>query len=79
MISYLIIGLVLTGTVLTILWYTRPRVRCPECGSRKVGQVSKEPLGVRYLDFGGAGGEGGGHSMFQFTYEVTYGCSECRA
>jgi len=42
MISYLIIGLVLTGTVLTILWYTRPRPRCPECGSLQVGQVSKE-------------------------------------
>jgi len=79
MISYLIIGLVLTGTVLTILWYTRPRERCPECGSLQVGQVSKEPLGMRYLDFGGAGGIGGGHSMVQFRYEVTYRCDECRA
>jgi len=79
MISYVIIGLVLIGTVLTILWYTRPRPRCPECGSLQVGQVSKEPLGMRDLDFGGAGGRGGGYSMVQLTYQVTYRCNECRA
>jgi hypothetical protein len=76
---YLIISLLLlTGAVLTILWYTRPRPRCPECGSPQVGQVSKEPLGMRDFDFG-AGGGGGGYTMVQLTYQVTYRCNECRA
>lgn len=79
MISYLIIGLVLTGTVLTILWYTRPRLRCPECGSLKVGQVSKEPLGMRDFNFPTTLSRGEGYTMVQISYRITYRCNECRA
>ena len=75
----LIIGLVLAGTVLTILWYTRPRPRCPECGSPQIGQVSKEPLGMRDVRFPPAVLGGEGYTMVQLSYQATYRCKECRA
>jgi hypothetical protein len=76
---YLIIGLLLlTGTVFTILWYMRPRPRCPECGSFEVGQISKEPLNMIHYPHP-SGGAGGGWPVVQLIYRVTYRCNECRA
>ena len=75
----LIIGVVLAGTVFTILWYRRPRPRCPECGSLQVGQVSKEPLGVRDIRLPPAVLGGKGYTMAQPSYRITYRCNECQA
>jgi DNA-directed RNA polymerase subunit RPC12/RpoP len=59
-----------------ILLLARPR--CPECGSRKIGIISKEPQGMRDVGYSG-GGIGGGYSSAQILYNVKYRCSACEA
>lgn len=63
---------------LVSLWLTRPRLRCPECGSREVRIIKKEPDGFSHADYGG-GGAGGGWSAAQVYYQVAYRCAACGA
>ena len=53
------------------------RTRCPECGSRKIGEISKEPLGMRGTGYSSGEG-GGGYATTQIMYKVKYRCSECQ-
>ena len=66
------------AAALFALWrYThRPRWRCPNCGSRQVGLIRKDPQGLRSVDMH-TGGSGGGYSGIQTTYAVTYQCNHC--
>lgn len=80
MIDFVILAILIVGVLvaLVVRWLTRPRPRCPECGSRQVGIVAKEPLGMRdsYIH---TAGEGGGYAAVQVAYQVTSRCNECRA
>lgn len=61
---------------LLLLWVTRPRPVCPECRSTQVGLVSKEPTGMRGIEYGG-GGSGGGGVGTQTFFDVKYRCNNC--
>jgi hypothetical protein len=54
-----------------------PRLRCPHCGSRRVGQVAKEPTGLRSVDMN-TGYGGGGYAGVQTFFTVRYQCNDCR-
>ena len=69
------LGLLLVGFLILVFWYTRPRPRCSECKSYKVGLTSKEPLGMLGSHIGGRGGTG----TTQVRYKVTYCCNNCQA
>lgn len=56
--------------------HTSPR--CPECGSRKIGVVAKEPLGMRDVNYT-SGSDGGGFTSVQVAYQVTTRCNACGA
>lgn len=76
----LVVGLVfvvvIAGIMVASLWLARPR--CPECGSRQIGETLKEPLGMRDVNYH-SGGQGGGYTSAQLTYRVKYQCNECQA
>ena len=61
-----------------ILWYMLGLgPACPECGTRRVSEVGREPLGMRAIPMDG--GDGGGRSGVQLRYDVRYRCGECDA
>jgi hypothetical protein len=76
-----LIGFVLLCVFAVIGYYlARPVPRCPECDSKRVQEVSKEPMGL--LDGGasvGAGGEGGGYGGAAVQYKITRKCVDCNA
>ena len=72
------IGLVMILLILGALlvwWLTRVEITCPQCGSRKVNQVSKQMLGFQNLEYGGLEHRSG----IQANYEVKYRCGQCEA
>lgn len=75
LVACLIFGVVVFCALGAILFLTRPR--CPECGSLKIGEISKEPLGMRASDYSSGGG-GGGYSTSQILYRVKFRCNECQ-
>ncbi|MCB0169621.1 MAG: hypothetical protein KDI02_04210 [Anaerolineae bacterium] len=71
------IGVVIVLIIIGVIWYlTRPRPRCPECGSRNVTIMAKEPLKSRYFEYP-SGGPGGGGGAMQLVYKVKFGCRNC--
>jgi hypothetical protein len=59
-------------------WLTRPRPKCPDCGSYRVGLTSKKPQGMRTFDYHPGGDGGGGYTTVQLVCEVTYRCDQCQ-
>ena len=79
-ISCLIGFIILCIFVVMGYYLTHSVPRCPECDSKRVQEVSKEPLGM--LDGGasvGAGGEGGGYGSGTVQYKITRKCIDCDA
>jgi len=59
------------------LLFWRSRLRCPECGSRKIG-VEKTVTGMQTFDYHSSS-ESGGTTSVQMQYTVKYHCDICRA
>ena len=73
-----IIGIVILFIIIGVVGYlTRPQPRCPECNSRNVNVLAKEPLTSRYFEYP-AGGPGGGGGAMQLVYKVKFGCRDCQ-
>lgn len=67
-------------TVIISIWLwimARPRHRCPQCDSYRIGLITKEPKTMRTVDMD-TSGIGGGTTIVQTMYEATYQCDECR-
>jgi len=73
------IFIVLLSVFVIVWWLTRPRLKCPECGSYRVSLASKESQGMRTFDYHPGGDGGGGYTTAQLVYEVTYRCNQCQA
>jgi DNA-directed RNA polymerase subunit RPC12/RpoP len=74
----LLLAALVSGGLAVLRWLVRhPRLRCPHCGSRRVGQTSKEPTGLRSVDMN-TGYGGGGYAGIQTFYAVRYQCNDCR-
>jgi hypothetical protein len=79
MIWFIIVLLLAGGILGGIWWWPRPNPeRCPQCGSLRIGEVSKNPLGMAVSE-SGSGGPGGGYTTVQVKYEVKYRCGACGA
>ena len=78
MIEWLPIAIILLlGVILALsLWLTRPDPRCPECGSKEIQEIGKEPLGLDHASWGG-GGQGGGWGSARVYYRISYRCGRC--
>jgi hypothetical protein len=61
----LVMILFILGAIL-VWWVTRFKVKCPQCGSPKVEQVSKQILDFKNLEYGGLAQ----HSGLQAHYAV---------
>lgn len=60
--------------VVLALWWRRPRVCCPTCGSYKVAMINQEVEEVRPYDL--ISGEGGG-KMLMMDIKETFRCRIC--
>ncbi len=73
----LILGIAAVIFVIAISWFFRPRPRCPECKSYKVGIVKKESqsavVGIHPGD-----GKSGPTAIASVQYRVLYRCNDCQ-
>ena len=74
----LLFGVIGVVFVVGFLYFSRPRPRCPECKSYKVGIVRKDPQGANtQVQSGAGGGLGGIHVTATVYSQVQYRCSDC--
>ena len=74
MLWFIVVLLLAVGIFVGSWWWSRHnRERCPQCGSLRIAEVSKNPLGMETYE-GGSGGPGGGYTTVKLRYEVKYRC-----
>ena len=75
LVACLLFAVFAVSALAAILLLSRPR--CPECGSRNISEISKEPLGMRGTDYSSGEG-GGGYGSAQLMYKVRNRCGDCQ-
>jgi len=77
---YVLSGIVIVALIVAIIWFIRPRPRCPECISHDVSLIKKEPQKMNVYEHPTTGGgeSGGAHFTTSVFYRVSFRCNDCQ-